>query len=71
MIGDLIALLCVCGHDMSVLLRNEDEHLCILNFFDNDPLSSTFGELVRECPGCGERLGLHRLTGAPNSKVQG
>jgi hypothetical protein len=63
MIENLVALLCVCGHAMSVLLRGKDKHMCTLDFFDNDPSSASFGERVIECPGCGERLGLHRLTG--------
>jgi hypothetical protein len=61
MIEDLLALLCVCGHALSVLLRGEDEYLCTLDFFDDESTSDTYGERVRECPTCGEQLGLHRL----------
>lgn len=68
MIENLVALLCVCGHAMSVLPKSTEEHLCILDFFDDELSSESFGERVLECPGCGERLGLHRLTGRSKPK---
>lgn len=60
MIERLLALLCVCGHALSVLPRDE-EHLCFLIFFDDESTSETYSKRVRECPSCGEQLGLHRL----------
>lgn len=57
----LVALLCACGHAVCVLLRHEAEHLCTTVFLDDESTSETYGERVRECPNCGEQLGLHRL----------
>jgi hypothetical protein len=61
MFEDLVALLCLCGHAVSVLLQDEGEKLCILAFFYNELTSETYGKRVRECPCCGEQLELHRL----------
>ena len=63
MVEELAALLrCVCGHGMSVELREMGERICNVVLFDNEPSSETYSERVRQCPNCGVRLGLHTLT---------
>jgi hypothetical protein len=61
MLEELVALRCLCSYGISVVLRGSGEGMCTIVFFDNEPASETSGERVRECPSCGERLGLHRL----------
>lgn len=62
MVEELAALLrCVCGHRLSVELREKGERICNAVIFDQEPSSDTFSERVRECPGCGVGLGLHTL----------
>ena len=61
MLEELVALRCVCSHAISVVLRDLGESMCSITFFDDEPTSETCRERVRECPSCGERLGLHRL----------
>lgn len=58
---ELVALRCVCTYAISVVLQTAGEDICYIVFFDDEPTSGTHGERVRECPSCGERLGLHRL----------
>jgi len=33
----------------------------LLAFFDDEPSSSTYGERIEHCPGCGQRLVIHNL----------
>ncbi len=63
MLGELGALLrCACGHKIAVELGALGARLAtVVLFFDDEPGSDTRGGRVRECPGCGARLGLHTL----------
>ena len=63
MVEELAALLlrCVCGHDISVELREKGERICNAVLFDNEPSSETYSTRIRECPGCGIGVGLHTL----------
>jgi hypothetical protein len=69
MLEELVALRCLCSYAISVVLRGAGEGICTIVFFDDGPTSETRGERVRECPSCGERLGLHRLL--PRSLQEG
>jgi hypothetical protein len=42
-------------------LERKGERLGLLTFFDDEPLSSTLGERVECCPGCGKRLAIHNV----------
>lgn len=67
MVGEPEARLrCSCGHGIAVELRGEGLRVATVAFVDDEPGSDTRGERVRECPGCGARLGLHAL--APRSR---
>jgi hypothetical protein len=61
MLEELLALRCVCSYAISVMLRGAGESICTIVFFDDEAASEICRERVRECPSCGERLGLHRL----------
>ena len=67
MLGELGTLLrCACGHKIAVELGALGWRVAtVVLFFDGEPGSDARGERVRECPGCGARLGLHTL--APRS----
>jgi hypothetical protein len=39
-------------------VKREGERLGFLVFFDDEPTSATYGEHIKDCPGCGEQLGL-------------
>jgi hypothetical protein len=69
MLEELVEMRCLCSYAISVALLNAGEQLCTITFFDGEPMSVTYDELVRECPSCRERLGLHRLL--PRSRQQG
>lgn len=71
MLEELVALRCVCSHAVSVVLRDAGEQMCTVVFFDDELASSTHGEQIRECPSCGERLGLNRLLPRGCQKRQG
>jgi hypothetical protein len=55
------ALRCACGHGIYCELERKGERLGLLTFFDDEPLSSTLGERVECCPGCGKRLAIHNV----------
>ena len=56
-----VAMHCACGHGIFCILEREGERLGFLAFFDDEPASSTRGERVEHCPGCGKRLAIHSL----------
>jgi hypothetical protein len=58
---DAIATQCPCGHGISCILERHGERLGLLAFFDDEPASSTCGERVEQCPGCGKRLAIYNL----------
>ena len=61
MLEELVEMRCLCSYPISVLLLGAGEQLSTITFFDDEPMSETYDERVRECPSCSERLGLHRL----------
>ena len=61
MLEELVAMRCLCSYAISVELVGAGEQLCTIVFFDDEPMSETCRQRVRECPSCGERIGLHRL----------
>lgn len=61
MVEELAALRCVCGRGVRVKLEDMGERVCNVVFFDDEPTGDTYGERVRECPGCAVGLGLHTL----------
>jgi hypothetical protein len=54
-------LLCECGHSVFCQLRRHGERLGTMAFFDDEETSAVYGERIERCPGCGVRLGIHRL----------
>jgi hypothetical protein len=63
---------CACAHRLLCEVGREGECLGFLVFFDDEPKSATYGQLVQDCPGCGERLGLLALFAAgPNGQTSG
>lgn len=52
---------CSCGYPLACEVEREGERLGFLAFFDGEPTSSADGERIEHCPGCGQRLVLHRL----------
>jgi hypothetical protein len=58
---------CSCAHRLVCVVRRRGERLGSLDFFDDERDSETHGQRVRECPGCGERLGLLALFAAKPS----
>ena len=48
---ETVALRCVCAYGIFVELRGEDEYLGTAAFFDNEEVSETYGQQIRECPG--------------------
>jgi hypothetical protein len=56
------AVLCgACGHGIYCTLERKGERLGLLAFFDNEPSSSTYGEQIEHCPGCGKKLAIHNV----------
>ena len=51
-------LRCVCGHGILCEVRPGGKHIGFLAFFDDEPMSATYGQRVERCPNCGEQLGL-------------
>ncbi len=51
-------LRCVCGHGILCEVQPEGERIGFLVFFDDEPTSETYGHRVKDCPRCGEQLGL-------------
>jgi hypothetical protein len=43
------------------MLERAGERLGLLAFIDDEPASSSCGERVEQCPGCGKRLAIHNL----------
>ena len=58
---EAVAMRCACGHGIFCKLERKGVRLGLLAFFDDEPASSTCGERVERCPGCGERLAIHNL----------
>jgi hypothetical protein len=52
---------CSCAHPIFCKVKREGERLGFLVFFDDEPTSATYGEHIKDCPGCGEQLGLRVL----------
>lgn len=59
--GGRAALRCVCGHDIMCDVWSEGEYIGFLVFFDDELASETYGQRVKDCPGCSEHLGLRML----------
>ena len=59
--GTRAALRCVCGHAHLCEVLPEGEYIGFLAFFDDEPKSEARGQRVKNCPGCGEQLGLPAL----------
>ncbi len=51
-------LRCVCGYAILCEVQPEGERIGFLAFFDDEPTSETRGRRVKDCPSCGEQLGL-------------
>ena len=66
MLEGLAALLCACSYQILCEVREEGERLGTLIFFDDRPESETRGQQVSNCPGCGQKLGLHLLQAHKN-----
>lgn len=56
--GNQAMLRCECGHAVLCEVQPEGERIGFLAFFDDEPASETHGRRVRECPTCGQQLGL-------------
>ena len=52
------ALRCVCGHTILCEVQPGGERIGFLVFLDGEPTSKTCGQRVKNCPRCGEKLGL-------------
>jgi hypothetical protein len=61
------SLFCSCAHRLVCGVRRQGEHIALLVFFGDEPDSETRRQRVRECPGCGERLGPLALLAAKPS----
>jgi hypothetical protein len=62
----LAALLCACSYRILCEVSLQGERLGLLTFFDDGLESETRGQKVSNCPGCGQKLGLHLLQGHKN-----
>ena len=51
-------LRCECGYRILCRVASAGERVGFLVFFDNEPTSETYGQQVKNCPRCGEELGL-------------
>jgi len=69
MLEGSVAMRCLCSYAISVALLDAGDQLCTITFYDGNPTSDTYEERVRECPSCGEQIGLHRLL--PSSGQEG
>ena len=58
---------CSCAYRLVCAVGRQGERLGLLDFFDDEPESESLGQRVRECPGCGEQLGLLALFAAKPS----
>jgi hypothetical protein len=54
-------LRCVCGHAILCEVQSAGERIGYLTFVDDEPTSETRGRRIKECPNCGEQLGLPML----------
>lgn len=52
---------CLCGYPVTCEPVREGQRLGFLAFFDDEEASPTYGEQVKHCPKCGQKLALHRL----------
>lgn len=53
--------LCTCGYKVRCGIVQYGDQLGGLVFFDDEESSRTWGEMVRQCPGCDSRLDLPGL----------
>jgi hypothetical protein len=60
--GARTALRCVCGYTILCEVQPGGEYIGFLVFFDGEPTSETYGQRVKNCPGCGELIGLPVLS---------
>ena len=60
-VEEAAALRCGCGHGILCEVKRAGEHLGFLAFFDDEPMSETWGERVESCPDCREQLGFPML----------
>lgn len=63
-ITEATAVVCSCGHRLACEVARLGERLGFVYFLDDEPDSDTRAERVRDCPGCGLRLGLLALVEA-------
>jgi hypothetical protein len=56
------ALRCVCGYQILCEVIREGERLGFLAFFDDESVSSTRSNRLKNCPSCGQPLGLLMLS---------
>ena len=59
--GNQVELRCVCGHAVLCEVQAAGERIGFLTFFDAEPGSETHGKRIKDCPRCGQRLGLPML----------
>ena len=52
---------CPCGYAILCEVRRMVECMGTVAYFDDESTSETYGERVRNCPGCGEQLEFHTL----------
>ena len=60
-VGNHAMLRCVCDHAILCEVQPEGERIGFLVFVDDEPASVTRGGRAKDCPGCGEQLGLPTL----------
>lgn len=53
---EAVTLCCPCGYAILCEVRRLVERMGTVAFFDGESTSETYGERVRNCPGCGEQL---------------
>jgi hypothetical protein len=63
-VREAVKVTCSCAHRLLYALKEEGDRLGFLLIFDDEPGSTTYGQRVEECPGCGERTGLVALFSA-------
>jgi hypothetical protein len=52
---------CLCGYPIACELVREGERLGLLAFFDEGEASPTYGEQVKHCPKCSQKLAIPSL----------
>ena len=56
--GKRVLLRCACGHTILCEVHPEGEYMGLLIFLDGEQKSEDNDGRVKNCPGCGRRLGL-------------